>query len=443
MRPMVELATTMSLTASHRSPSAATSSAGSSTSSSSPANARRRPSSSESASIEVRKPTRPRFTPSTGTPLPRKRRSARSIVPSPPSTTARSAVAMSAPPPSPCFAASSSGSSSSIWSSATARSCSSASPLVSGRPCVITATRLISGSGVGDPVFELIGILRPLALDEMQEELAVPLRAGQAGVYDADHLCPPLRRVASHLAQHAPPDVRVADDAAGSLGATRLELRLHEHDRLPPRRGQREPGPQRLAHADERDVADDELRRERQLRRLPHVRSLQHRHTRVGADARMQLPVADVERDHARGAALQQHVGEAAGRRADVESITSGDVDLERVERVVELLAAARDKARRLGHGQLGRLLHLLAGLLVARHATGQHQRLRLGAALGEPALDEQDVEAFSQEVRTARSSTMPSSTVVSASISVRAARARSAVSSARTRAASAPRSRT
>ena len=33
----------------------------------------------------------------------------------------------------------------------------------------------------------------------------------------------------------------------------------------------------------------------------------------------MQLPVADVERDHARGAALEQHVGEPAGRGADVE----------------------------------------------------------------------------------------------------------------------------
>ena len=33
----------------------------------------------------------------------------------------------------------------------------------------------------------------------------------------------------------------------------------------------------------------------------------------------IELPVADVERDDAGGAAPQQHVGEAAGRRADVE----------------------------------------------------------------------------------------------------------------------------
>ncbi len=35
-------------------------------------------------------------------------------------------------------------------------------------------------------------------------------------------------------------------------------------------------------------------------------------------------PWPDVERDHARGAALQQDVGEATGRRADVERATTG-----------------------------------------------------------------------------------------------------------------------
>ena len=60
----------------------------------------------------------------------------------------------------------------------------------------------------------------------------------------------------------------------------------------------------------------------------------------------MQLPVADVDRDHARGAALQQDVGEAAGRRADVEHVEARRVDAELVERVRELLAAARDVRR-------------------------------------------------------------------------------------------------
>src|SRR4051794_29687258 len=283
----------MSLTAGQRSPPVETSSAGNSTSVSSPAKARLRPSSSASTSIAVRNPTRPRLTPTTGTPVPRKRRRARSIVPSPPSTIARSAPPTSSPPPSPCLAASSSGSSSSIpRSSATARSRESEWLLVSAWPCVITAARFTSGSGVVDPVFELIGILRPLALDEMQEELAVPLRAGQAGVYDARHLRPPPGRVRRHLAQHAPPHLAVANDAARRLCAPRLELRLHEHDRLPTARSERERRWQRLAHADERDVADDERRRERQLPGLAHVGPLEDRHARVLAEARMQLPVA-------------------------------------------------------------------------------------------------------------------------------------------------------
>ena len=38
-----------------------------------------------------------------------------------------------------------------------------------------------------------------------------------------------------------------------------------------------------------------------------------HRHARVGADRQSSCAVPDVERDDARGAALQQDVGEAAG----------------------------------------------------------------------------------------------------------------------------------
>ena len=81
----------------------------------------------------------------------------------------------------------------------------------------------------------------------------------------------------------------------------------------------------------------------------------------------MQLPVADVERDHARGAALEQHVGEAAGRGADVEAVEPARVDPERVERVRELLAAARNVRRRRVDRELGVLVDLLARPSVAR----------------------------------------------------------------------------
>ena len=107
----------------------------------------------------------------------------------------------------------------------------------------------------------------------------------------------------------------------------------------------------------------------------------------------MQLPVADVESDHRRGAVLEQAVGETARRRADVEARGPADVDAEHVERVLELLPAPRDVPRRRGDGQLDVLVELLPGLRVTCDPPGQDERLRLRAGLGETAFDEEDIE--------------------------------------------------
>ena len=48
---------------------------------------------------------------------------------------------------------------------------------------------------------------------------------------------------------------------------------------------------------------------------------------RIGAQPPVELAAADVERDDAGGAALQQDVGEAAGRRADVERAAPVRID--------------------------------------------------------------------------------------------------------------------
>ena len=109
----------------------------------------------------------------------------------------------------------------------------------------------------------------------------------------------------------------------------------------------------------------------------------------------MELAVADVDGDHAGGAALEQDVAEAAGGGAEVEAVEPGRFDAERVEPVLELLAAAGDVRGAALDRELGRLVHLLARLLVARHLAGHHERLRLRPRLGEPALDENDVEAL------------------------------------------------
>ena len=82
----------------------------------------------------------------------------------------------------------------------------------------------------------------------------------------------------------------------------------------------------------------------------------------------MELAVADVERDHPGRSPLEEHVGEAAGRGADVDAVEAGGIDAEPVEPVRELLAAARDVGRRALDHERGVLLHLLARLLETRH---------------------------------------------------------------------------
>jgi hypothetical protein len=112
----------------------------------------------------------------------------------------------------------------------------------------------------------------------------------------------------------------------------------------------------------------------------------------------VQLPAADIERDHPSRTALEQNVRESAGRRADVQRITSGRIDPELVERMRELVAAARDVPRRLLDDELRRVVYLLPGFRVAANESRHDERLRLRAALGESALNKQHVQALAHE---------------------------------------------
>jgi hypothetical protein len=60
----------------------------------------------------------------------------------------------------------------------------------------------------------------------------------------------------------------------------------------------------------------------------------------------MQLAVTDVEGDDADRTSLQQTIGESAGGRTGVEEAHTGNVEIEGVERRVELLSSAADEAR-------------------------------------------------------------------------------------------------
>ena len=87
---------------------------------------------------------------------------------------------------------------------------------------------------------------------------------------------------------------------------------------------------------------------------MPCVRPLEHDHPRVLADARVELAVADVERDQTGGAALEKDVREAACRRPHVEAVATGDIDAERLERVRELDAPSRDVRLAACHLEVG-----------------------------------------------------------------------------------------
>src|SRR6476646_1211616 len=364
MRPSVELVATTSLTATNILPSRRASSVGCSIVRYSPAKTRARSFSSRSGMIEARKPTRPKLMPITGTPVPSSRASVRRIVPSPPTAT------VSCP-------RSGSSTSSTPARSATARTCATASR-TSMRPCATTEA-VSTGECKLDSLVEVIGKRRVLGWHEVEEHFPVPLRPREPRVYDAPRARPPQERCLRHLAYDAPAHLRVSVDAAlPHLGAAGLELRLHEHDRLPPGRTQPEDRWEREPHRDERDVADGELRSERELGQGAGVRPLEDGDPRIAAQARVELAVADVDGNHARGTALQQDVGKATGRGADVDAVEARRIHAERVEAVRELLAATRDVRGRPVDRQLGVLVDLVAGLVVPAHEPGEDKRLPL-----------------------------------------------------------------
>ncbi len=109
----------------------------------------------------------------------------------------------------------------------------------------------------------------------------------------------------------------------------------------------------------------------------------------------MELAIADVDRDHARRAGLQEAVGEPSRRGAHVRRVTPLDVHVERVERIPELLAATGHEGRGLLDVELDTLVDLLPRLVVAGDEAGENERLRLASARGEPPLEEQRVQAL------------------------------------------------
>jgi hypothetical protein len=127
------------------------------------------------------------------------------------------------------------------------------------------------------------------------------------------------------------------------------------------------------------------------------VGPLEHRHAVIGAQLPGQLAVGHVDAGHLGGTALQQAVGEAARRSADVQATPPLDGHRQLLQGVLELdpaarhePAATRDRHPRVGGDQPPGLLgELLADPHLARHHRGRGARTRREeAALGQELVE-------------------------------------------------------
>jgi hypothetical protein len=101
-----------------------------------------------------------------------------------------------------------------------------------------------------------------------------------------------------------------------------FELRLDQQHSMGA--GSCQPGDNRddISQGDERDISDDHVRCEWQIVRhdLADVDAAHLDDARISGDARVELTVAHIEGDDLVSAPAQQHIAEAARRRADIEA---------------------------------------------------------------------------------------------------------------------------
>src|ERR1700678_4536461 len=129
----------------------------------------------------------------------------------------------------------------------------------------------------------------------------------------------------------------------------------------------------------------------------------------MAAQRRMQLLAPDIDGEHPAGAVGEQHLGEAAGRRADVETDVILDVERMSLQRARQLDAAARDIGMRrlraefgVGGDKLGGFQHRS---VVGDDQTGFDRGLGAGPAFEQPALDQQQVRALAGKTQVRPSS--------------------------------------
>jgi hypothetical protein len=198
-------------------------------------------------------------------------------------------------------------------------------------------------------------------------------------------------------------DGRIEDEAAfADVVAAGLELRLHERDHVGPRRQHRRDYGQDVSEGDERHVDRDNVSGARQVGGFEKacVDVLEHDDARIGAKPPIELTVSDIQGDDLTGATLEQHIGEAACRSANVERGPAAHLDRERLERVRKLETTAAHIGV-VGCDQRDVCIARDAGARlrnrgpVHAHLAGHDQGAGALARRGELAFDEEEIEAL------------------------------------------------
>ena len=213
--------------------------------------------------------------------------------------------------------------------------------------------------------------------------LHVALGPCDGRLHDARRVEPGIRQRRAHLVHRTPPHGLVAHHAALRLVRSRLELRLHQpYEHRARLRETREHGRERR-EADEAEVGHQHVEGSAQFHWIGQldVHALEHAHARILPQLPCQLPVVHVDARHAGRARLQQAVAETAGGRADVQAPQTAHVLSERIERPLQLMAAARHEPLAVLHHHLGIRRHAhggAGGVHVAHlHLVRQHRAQR------------------------------------------------------------------
>ena len=209
------------------------------------------------------------------------------------------------------------------------------------------------------------------------------------------------------------------DTALAHLPGLQLELRLDQQDGVAPDLEQGHHGRQHQRQRNEGHISDQQVKG--LVPRLIHsasgtvmlgpeglraetagVDALDADHPLIGTQLRMQLPLSHINAHHPSRAVLQQAVGKATGRLAQIQAHQTSDIEFTGGQGPLELETATGEVTRLLGvtELELSALGHFIAILgnrlpglvtLAPKHARGD-QALRLRTGRGMPAFDKKEI---------------------------------------------------